>query len=147
MSVEMKMLAYKKSAKEGIIISFGLSPIDIPAKLEAAPINTRFMAVLVEVDNDTDKPVDRQKPEKKPTDPRVTRSAILCNTVPFIKFLEERFPRVWNDIDSTLQPPDRAAHCLRAICGITSRKELATSPEAIERFEILTGKYEMWRQS
>lgn len=138
--IELRKIAYRQSAKDGLVITFAVHPDDMPANLASAPIGSRFMAALVEIGDD-EQPVERNKQH-----PIVQRAAILCGETLFQKFMEEEFPFDWQEANPFSDETGIAAALLRNACGITSRKELATDPLAVAKFDKLTAKFEMWKR-
>lgn len=136
--IELRKIAYRQSAKDGLVITFAVHPDDMPTGLAAAPIGARFMAALVEIGDD-EMPV-----EKREVDPTVRRAGILCNDRMFQNFLLEGWPLDWDR--SAGSDSERAAFVVRQLCEIQSRKELATNPQASAAFETLTAKFEMWKR-
>jgi hypothetical protein len=67
------------------------------------------------------------------------RAAMLANDVAFQRYAATRngFP------GETFQPTAATEH-LRNVCGITSRKELATDPTAFRNFQAMHTDFEVW---
>ena len=138
--IEVRKIAFRQSAKDGLVITFAVHQDDMTPELAAAPIGTRFMAALVEIGDD-EQPVERGKQH-----PIVQRAAILCGETLFQKFMEEEFPLDWEEANPFSGGADKTAAILRTACGISSRKELAADPMAVAKFDKLTAKFEMWKR-
>lgn len=94
----------------------------------------------------------RYKPAAQQADARrenqtdtVQQAGIRCADPRFHKFLEET-----NDGWRLMKegtPTERAAELTRAICGVKSRKDLATNSEAREHWFDLESKFQAWLHS
>lgn len=62
--------------------------------------------------------------------------AMRCQEAPFQRWLQERFTREWGDAPG-FSPATWAASVIRAVCGIESRAELDSNPEAANRLHRL----------
>src|SRR5690349_7596013 len=89
--IELRKIAYRQSAKDGLVITFAIHPDDMPPALAAAPIGSRFAAALVEIGDD-EKPVEHRKQSTL-----VQRAGILCDNKLFQKFLQQEFPLDWDE--------------------------------------------------
>src|SRR5689334_17537363 len=127
--IELRKIAYRQSAKDGLVITFACHPNDMPASLAAAPIGSRFAAALVEIGDD-EQPIQRERQH-----PLVQKAGILCNEPMFQKFMHYQYPLDWNECVGTEE--EKAAHCLRAGCGVTSRRELAFNHAAAACFDAI----------
>jgi hypothetical protein len=132
--IECKKHGYRQTG-DGGVISFVLHPNDIPAELAAAALGTRYMLVLVEInDNETARP---------PKPPSLTQqAAILCGDPRFRKFLEEKYQHLSTGAD----PGDfDAPSMVREICGVDSRAEFDSDPHAGQRWRQLNAGFEAWK--
>lgn len=128
--IECKKHAYRQT-QDGVVISFVLHPNDVSAELAAAPLGTRYMIVLVEMnDNETAKPPANHK--------LAQQAGILCGEPSFRKFLAK--------YSENGMPPDEeeAPAIVRELCGVKSRSELDTSQDASRQWHSLKGEYEAW---
>lgn len=131
--IECKKHAYRQT-QDGIVISFVLHPDDVSADLASAPLGTRYMAVLVELnDNETAKPPQNHK--------LAFQASILCQEPLFRQYLWKKFrPELETALDD-----NEAAQLVRELCCVDSRAEFDQSPEAASRWRTLKGDYEAWK--
>lgn len=146
--IEVRKIAYRQSAKDGLVITFAVHPNDMPPALAAAPIGTRFAAALVEIGDD-EQPIPSKtrqqleasvEQERKKPNPLAQRVAITCNEPSFRKFLAEldrASPIAMFDVDG-------AAEIVREHCGVSSRKEILPGTEAARKWDELHAKFLMW---
>ena len=78
------------------------------------------------------------------TDP-VQQAGMRCADPRFQAFLQETHAG-WKLLTEGT-PEQRAAELVRAICGVKSRKDLATNTEAREHWHDLEGKFQAWLRS
>ena len=72
--------------------------------------------------------------------PLPTQAGILCNDPQFQSFAGARTVQSGVQLTATA-----AAEYLRQICSVTSRRALATTPAAAERFAALQTEFDAWR--
>jgi hypothetical protein len=130
--IECKKHAYRQT-QDGVVISFVVHPDDVSAELAAAPLGTRYTAVLVEMnDNETVKPPTGHKLANK--------LGIRCNEPAFRRFLWES-----GHIETDMLPTeDDAIAAVRELCGVDSRSNIDGDPEAEAKCRKLLGDYEAW---
>jgi hypothetical protein len=149
--IEVRKIAYRQSAKDGLVITFSVHPNDMPAALAAAPIGARFMAALVEI-NDDETPKEQPSPSRDSNSTAAgvkqyslpQRVAMTCNEPAFCKFVTTEIAG-FSERD-TVMTPDEAAVYVRAHCLVTSRSEILPGTEAAKRWDELSGKYEGWKR-
>lgn len=146
-----------RQTQEGLWkVTFTVSPLDMPASLMGARPGTRYMVALVEIGDD-ERPVTRQsgeasgdvsqprqprteKPQRDPTSGRPDRVTqwfgIACNTPKFQAWCREHFG-MSAEVDR-----DVAAELVRGYCGVKSRGEFATDPEARQKALDLMADYD-----
>lgn len=138
MPIELRMIAYRKSAKDGIVISFAIHPNDLHAGLASAPIGTRFAAALVEIGDDelSVKP-PKEKPEKKSWHemPRVQQAGLLANDGLFAAFLTQTFG------DARAMS---SAEFIRHYCKVLTRKDILPDTESARLWDDLVREYRAW---
>lgn len=141
--IEVKKHAYRQT-QDGIVISFVVHPNDVSPKLAAAPLGTRYMCALVEVNEDgtpvaKEEQASREKPAKDRKRwnelPLSQQAAMRCNEPAFDRFLRQRFK---------VDPDMGAAEIVRQACGIHSRKELDEREAPAERWRQLDADYDFW---
>tara|TARA_R100001198_G_C5221001_1_gene203159 strand:- start:195 stop:644 length:450 start_codon:yes stop_codon:yes gene_type:complete len=127
-SFEAKKYAYRQT-KDGMVLSFVLHPDDVPKEMATAPIGQRYMVACAQIDD-----------HENPIRPRATtdaekalaRANLICRDETYIQWVRMNFYQ-WHVVDETLEDEQYAAEVIRFICGIGSRSELKTNPEARER--------------
>ena len=127
-SFEAKKYAYRQT-KDGMVLSFVLHPDDVPKEMATAPIGQRYMVACAQIDD-----------HENPIRPRATtdaekalaRANLICREETYIQWVRMNFYQ-WHGVDETLEDEEYAAEVIRFICGIDSRSELKTNPEARER--------------
>ena len=127
-SFEAKKYAYRQT-KDGMVLSFVLHPDDVPKEIATAPIGQRYMVACAQIDD-----------HENPIRPRATtdaekalaRANLICRDETYIQWVRMNFYQ-WHVVDETLEDEQYAAEVIRFICGIGSRSELKTNPEARER--------------
>ena len=127
-SFEAKKYAYRQT-KDGMVLSFVLHPDDVPKEIATAPIGQRYMVACAQIDD-----------HENPIRPRATtdaekalaRANLICRDETYIHWVRMNFYQ-WHVVDETLEDEEYAAEVIRFICGIGSRSELKTNPEARER--------------
>ena len=62
----------------------------------------------------------------------LARANLICRDETYIQWVRMNFYQ-WHVVDETLEDEEYAAEVIRFICGIDSRSELKTNPEARER--------------
>lgn len=67
------------------------------------------------------------------------QAGILCNDVAFQNYAAARNGFAKGDFD-----PSKSAEHIRQICGVSSRRELATNLPAFKRFLVLHTNFEVW---
>jgi len=70
--------------------------------------------------------------------PPAQQAGIRCDEPSFAKFLKKEFPDEWHD------GQENPAECVRLICQVRSRKDLATNHRARVRWSMLDSQYEAW---
>ena len=127
-SFEAKKYAYRQT-KDGMVLSFVLHPDDVPKEMATAPIGQRYMIACAQIDD-----------HENPIRPRATtdaekalaRANLICRDETYIQWVRMNYYQ-WDVVDKTLEDEEYAAQVIRFICGIESRSELKTNPEARER--------------
>ncbi len=122
----------------------------------------RFMAVLVEIADD-ETPAEPEKPAAARKAAPVKRHGPLCQWAVercgepvFQSWLRPQYDRVmggngsgWGDVHPDVHfrgnHAEYAAHCLKVLCEVESRKEFDSDPVAGERFKALVMRpYAAW---
>lgn len=102
----------------------------------------RFMAVLVQIGDDerpvTGNPVSETKPgnsryDREPLGDLCWRAVQWCKDPAFWDFLKQAVCNPGSEISNE----NDARYVVQAVCGVESRKELDTNPEAARKFNLL----------
>jgi len=142
-------------------VSFTVQGVDMDERITRAAMGTRFVAVLVEI-NDQELPITRAEKEKpKPiasTSPTLQpdkdkpagakrdwkdlqpqqQAGIRCTEPVFIAFLKEMYPKIWHEFED-------AAQAVRSLCDVHSRVELGTNHKARVAWHLLDEQYMAWK--
>lgn len=70
--------------------------------------------------------------------PPQQQAGIRCEEAAFVHFLREVHPEDWHETQDT-------SDCVRLICGVASRSELATNHKARVIWHQLDEKYQAWK--
>jgi hypothetical protein len=152
-SLEAKKDALSQRQSGDWKVSFTVQGIDMDPRLTQAAMGTRFAMVLVEI-GDNEEPVTpaakepRAKPgQNAPSPDRVKRAwreipisaqaAIRCNEPAFAAYLREEHPDEWHETGD-------ADLCLKMICNITSKTELASNRKAATLWFQIDNAYHAW---
>lgn len=125
---EIQLRRWSESSTQGVQVTFALADSDDLEPLKAKS-GKRFMAVLVEVGDD-ELPV--QEPKQRPwLGDLCFRAVQWCGDWEFRVWLQQR-----GDFETT-PSVETAGDIICEWCGVASRKELDTNPEAAEKFRRL----------
>lgn len=153
-SFECKKDALQQRQSGDWKVSFTVQGTDMDERLTRAAMGTRFVAVLVEVNDDelpvrtkevpaTPRPAPKSAGAKREkTDwrdlPPQQQAGIRCEEAAFVHFLKEHYSDDWHETQDT-------ADCVRLICGVTSRSELETNQKARVIWHQLDQQYAAWK--
>jgi hypothetical protein len=73
----------------------------------------------------------------------VKQAGMRCADPRFWKFLAQNHSEAWKFMNTGTEG-ERAAELVRSICGVRSRKDLATETEAREHWHALEAKFQAW---
>jgi hypothetical protein len=140
-SFEVKKDGLQQRQSGDWVLRVTVAAIDMHQVIVNAPMGTRFMCVLVEV-NDDETPVEHKLMERdKWRDLGATRQAgIRCNDPVFWAYLREQWGlKVDDEAD--------AAGAVRGACGVTSRSDLGKvgQGEARLRWLNLDNQFQAWK--
>lgn len=146
--IECKKDALKQmqSGEWSITLKANADDMQAATVLMQAPMGTRYMAVLVEI-NDDETPVIQQPEPKEP--PKKTNYAqqagIMCNQAGFWRFLEGAYDLncFEDDFEADIKT-GFAASFTRRHCSVESRADLDTDLVAGEAFRLLKIDYDNW---
>lgn len=101
---------------------FGIAPLTAPASARPQPV--------------PDKPPAGAKRDWRDLQPP-QQAGIRCGEEAFVTFLKERYSGEWREATG-------AAECVRIICGVNSRAELATNHASRVLWHQLDSEYQAW---
>lgn len=153
-SFECKKDALQQRQSGDWKVSFTVQGTDMDERLTRAAMGTRFVAVLVEV-NDDELPV---RTKEVPAPPRpapksagakrghmdwrdmqpAAQAGIRCDDPVFIDFLKEQHADDWREIGN-------AADFVRSFCNVASRTELGTNHKARVLWHQLDEQFLAWK--
>lgn len=146
LSLEVKKDALKQLQDGKWVISFRVHPDDMPLALMSAQMGTRYMAALVEIDQD-DSPVE-QKTTDKASKKRISltkQAGALCGDPTFAEFLREvKRDDLLQLCDGEAPPADIPA-CVRLLCAVESRAEFDKDEAAGARWRDLHSEFVAWK--
>lgn len=154
-SFECKKDALRQNQSGDWKIAFTVQGIDMDERLTKAFPGTRYVAVLVEV-NDDETP--KQPAKETPATPRpapksagakrghmdwrdmqpAAQAGIRCDDPVFIAFLKEQHADDWREIGN-------AADFVRSFCNVASRTELGTNHKARVLWHQLDEQFLAWK--
>lgn len=118
--------------KDGLVLRLAVNPQDAPSDLWRMPRGTRFMVVMVPID-DNEEPI--AGPETRDGILAVQQAATLCKNERFQKWLVSEMLAV--------KPAEQdAIEAVREYCGIESRAELKTNEVARKIWNKLKDNFE-----
>lgn len=135
-----------KQDKEGFVLTLRVHPQDVKEPIAMAPIGQQWTIALIKTPGPESQPhAAASLPGKAPDEvgksgihPLVQKAGILAKSVDFQKWVDEQEPA---NPPTEISDVDFAVAYIRSECGIQSRKELATNPEAAAKFEKLVQRY------
>jgi len=136
-------MALKQEA-EGIILTLRIAPAELPETVLLAGINARFAVAFSEIADDEQLKPKPENKGKRRQNSNVMRAAITCGEPQFQMFLQKKHRKSWEG--SIGEGADQAGEAMRTILDIESRRDLATDPEALKRYDKLIAEYEMWKR-
>lgn len=128
-----------KQDKEGFVLTLRVHPQDVKEPIAMAPIGQQWTIALLQTPAPAPRPTGTtagKAPDeagKSGIHPLVQKAGILAKSEAFKQWLINAAP-MGSDWDDPVA-------FIRSECGIQSRKELATNPEAAAKFEKLVQRY------
>lgn len=141
---EIQLRRWSESSTQGVQVTFAL-PDSGDLEPFKAKAGKRFMAVLVEIGDD-EQPVEQPEPKRAAVGPLCMLAVQWCKSPLFMSWIRQVYDRAmggngtgFGDIkpEHVGGAEGYARHAILVLCGIESRKELDTDPEAAERFHRL----------
>lgn len=132
---EARKWSYRQT-KEGVVISFLLHPNDLPDGLALAPLGTRFMLAVCEIDDQEQPAKPKEKTPKTFHEMSPAQQAgMLCADEVFMKFMRET-----GNVKS-----ENIADTVRALCGVASRSDIKPGTESARRWASIVSDYRAWQ--
>lgn len=158
-SFECKKDALQQRQSGDWKISFTVQGVDMDERITRAAMGTRFVAVLVAI-NDDEMPITQAEKETgkikttaaklQPDTPRSAgakrdwkavpkpqQAGIRINEPTFAAYLREEHPNNWRETGD-------ADACIKFMCGINSKRELATNHPAATLWYQIDSAYQAW---
>ena len=126
-----------RQSKDGYMLSIAVHPDDLPNDLMKDFVGSRYMVVMVRLD-DEDKPLNRDYIKKH--HPTVALAGMLCRDNSFWNYIEV----VCNDI---ILSEGECAEWFKYYFEIESRADLKTNDLACEAFIKFKEGYDAWKNS
>lgn len=156
---EVQLRRWSESNTQGVQVTFALADSSDLEKFRGLD-GRRFMAVLVQIGDD-EQPVDVRSSDikvrksdiaREPLGDLCWRAVQWCKEPEFAVFIHDVFYTLWPlGLEGTPVTKDGESEepfckfAVQEICGVESRKELDTNPEAARRFnQLIRGPYQKY---
>jgi len=130
-SIEAKKHGLRQGQDGTWTLALVLHPSDVPNWLLTAPMGQRLALVVAALNEEEEKPKERKRFDELPLS---QQAALRCADIDFTDWLIEAREGAWNRARTKLGNAahfgDIAAEVVRNVCGVSSRKELATNERA-----------------
>lgn len=151
--VEAKLHAFRKT-QDGVVVSFVVSPIDMPQALALDPLGTRYMLALAQIGDDeqpvspvSDPPAaapsrSDQGKERYAASSEAEKALVRAARLP----KDERF-RAWVAKEmgwGDCSDGDAIGYIRDACCNHGSRREIAEERDCYQRFIQMETAYLIW---
>jgi hypothetical protein len=161
------MIGYRKSTKDGLVVSFAIHPNDMPDELAIADLGSQWRMQLVPLDEHGNPDTDRveppparsvrgvggAQPRKLPAAAPAPRTfnlanhiGMLCANNRFHRFLEDDFPDRWSFLNNGT-PDKKAAEIVRSLCDVSSRAHIESNPNAYNKWQQVVARYHNWQRN
>ena len=131
-------------------VSLTVAPDQMPVELTTAPMGQRLAVVIVALKDDGEVDPGNVFPEeitRAEGGRAVTSAAMLCDNPDFQRWIHDvaqkqmKWSAALGAVIEEGMPCDMAAFELRQLCGISSRRELATNDDARQKFYDLREQF------
>lgn len=136
-SLEVKKDGLRQRQSGDWVLSLVIASTDMPARVTAAAMGTRYQCVLVEVGDDETPTEDRQKQLWRELG-LSTQAALRCRDPVFWAFLEEEKRQV-------VRSEEEAADSVRKLCDVASRADLNKASRSRSAWFNLDHEFQAWR--
>jgi len=131
-SVEAKLAGFSKRGDGGLSLRFTIHPNDIVPEIMNAPLGTRYLVALVELD-------DNEEPKFKPLNHLAQQAALLCKEPLFWNFLTD------SSLDGVrITSEEMAINKIYRDCAISSRREIRPGTTAALAWQDIVDKFKMY---
>ena len=120
-----------RQSKDGYVLSLAVHPSDIPDDLVRDYVGSRYMVVMVKLEDD-------ETPTKRKQNNYIQIAGLLCRDKKFQAFLNEV-------IGVVIECEEHAVCWLCEQLGIDSRADLPSNPEACAELLEIQRDYHSWR--
>ena len=127
--------------KNGWVFGFSVHPSEAPSPLLDVPLGTRFQCVFFQIDDDESLVVPEEVRSGKRA---VSDAGQFCRDEEFRSFIATKFYQFRPPEEMKINNPideEECAEILRKGLQIKSRSELATNPEARDRFKEIVSEF------
>jgi hypothetical protein len=126
--------------KDGVILRLAIHPNDLPKELLTDFVGSRYLVAMVRMDDDN-QPVERNAAINKV----VAAAGMLCRNINFQTYLASMG---WDATDPDEGKAEaKTARCLKSICGVGSRADLAHDDIAMQKFTQLRDGFRKWMET
>lgn len=123
--------------KDGIILRLSIHPDECPPEIWKDWVGTRYQCALVKIGDD-EQPTAHDDTIK--VNKAIASAGMLCREPTFHSWMAEQ--GIGGDVEVDVDNPEAwAVAALRGYLGITSRSEMKTNKEALEKFLDLRQRY------
>jgi len=126
--------------RNGIILRLNVHSNDCPPELHTDWVGTRYMVAMVRLTDD-DQPDVREDMVR--LERLIASAGLLCRNQDFAVFLNDA--GIMGPVDS-VGAEDACVKAIRSYCGIKSRSEFRTNPDARAKFETLREEFKQWKK-
>jgi hypothetical protein len=127
--------------RNGIILRLNVHPNDCPPELHTDWVGTRYMVAMVRL-NDEEEPETREEFQR--VERLIASAGLLCRNPEFGEYLHDC--GLIEDIDP-FKIESAAVAAVRKYCGIESRSEFRSNPDARSKFEKLREDFRQWKKN
>jgi hypothetical protein len=161
-TIDVIKAAYRQT-KDGFAITFVLHPQDDHEELARAPIGSQWQIEATPLDDDGNPETDGAQPRKLPAAASVREGGgtvapaprpfnlanhigMLCAADRFHVFLERNYEDRWKFLNGGT-PTQKAAEIVRSLCGVKSRAEIESNPDALNKWQQVWIRYNNWQRN
>lgn len=136
-----------RQTQETVKLTLSIHPSDISPALYTAAMGQAFMVVLAPIDGG--EPVKIEPPAKPEKDAKkwkemscAQKAGIRCGDADFQEFI--RYEHSGSISATGDDPAKQTASAIRDICKVSTRADIAKSPDAMKAFDNLDEQFHLW---